>query len=217
MLTIKPDVRLMKEFKKRGIPVVLIENRTAGAHSVFVDNYKGAYMAVDYLLKKGRKKIAIVSGPEGSSAYDEEENPVVGERLKGYTDALLAHGIEFEKKRSQNVVFFNQEEGARIMDRIMADAPDTDAIFCAAGDMTAMGIILKAKKLGIKIPQDMSLVGYDDISVAAVMNPALTTIRQPLEEMGKKAFDLATGTLEGKIKGAQEIMLVPELIIRESA
>lgn len=217
MLTIKPDSRLVKEFKKYGIPLVLIENRAPGAHSVLMDNYRGAYVAVDYLIKKGRKKITIVSGPAGASAYDEEENPVVAERLKGYLDALKDHGIAFEKRMSQNVVFFNQEEGSKIMDKIRRDAPDTDAIFCAAGDMAALGIIHKAKIMGIGIPQDIALVGFDDISVSSIMNPALTTVRQPLEEMGIKAFDLAIGSIEGKIKSSREIKLSPELIIRESA
>jgi DNA-binding LacI/PurR family transcriptional regulator len=217
MLTIKPENKLIKEFRKRGIPMVLIENKAAGAHSVLIDNYRGAYSAVDYLIKKGRKKITIVSGPAGASAYDEEENPAVHERMKGYIDALKDNGLPFETNRSQNVIFFNQEEGVRIIEKIKKDAPDTDAIFCAAGDITAMGIIYRAKNLGIRIPQDISLVGYDDISVAAIMNPAMTTVRQPLDEMGKRAFDLAIGSLEGKIKGAQEILLAPELIIRESA
>jgi len=217
MLTIKPGNKLVKEFKKRGVPLVLIENRAAGAHSVLMDNYRGAYSATDYLIKKGRKKITIVSGPAGASAYDEEENPVVDERLKGYKAALKDNGLEFEEIRSQNLVFFNQEEGARIMDKIRTDAPDTDAIFCAAGDMAALGIIHRAKGMGLRIPQDIALVGYDDIPVAGIMNPALTTIRQPLDEMGKRAFDLVIGSLEGKIKGSQEILLAPELIIRESA
>lgn len=217
MLTIKPDIKLIKDFKKRGIPVVLIENKAPGAHSVLVDNYSGAYKAVDYLAKKGRKKIVMVNGPAGPSAYDEEANPVVQERQKGYTDALKDNGLEFDPKISFNVIYFNQEEGGKIMEKIQQAVPGCDAIFCAAGDMVALGILHAAKKSGIRIPQDISLVGYDDISVAGIMNPALTTVRQPLDEMGKKAFDLAIGTLEGKIKGAQEILLSPELIIRESA
>jgi DNA-binding LacI/PurR family transcriptional regulator len=217
MLSLKPDNKLVREFKKRGIPLVLIENRAAGAHSVLMDNYRGAYMATDYLIKKGRRKITIVSGPAGASVYDEEENPVVAERLKGYKAALEDNRLMFEEQRSQNLIYFNQEEGARIMEKIMKDAPDTDAVFCAAGDMSALGIIYKAKTLGIRIPRDMALVGYDDISVAGIMNPALTTVRQPLDEIGKRAFDLVIGSLEGKIKGAQEILLAPELIVRESA
>lgn len=201
MLTIKPDIKLIKEFKKRGIPLVLIENRAPKAHSVLMDNYRGAYSATEYLIKKGRRKITLVNGPAGASAYDEEENPVVKERQKGYADALKDNGLELEAKRNQNVIYFNQEEGSRIMEKIKEDAPDTDAIFCATGDMAALGIIHKAKTLGIRIPQDISLVGYDDIFVAAIMNPALTTVRQPLDEMGKKAFDLASRDPGRKNKG----------------
>jgi LacI family transcriptional regulator len=217
MLTIKPGVKIVRDFKKRGIPLILIENTAPGAHSVRIDNYRGAYQAVDYLAKKGKRKIALVNGPAGASAYDEEENPVVNERLKGYQDALKDNGIGFDPARSLNVVYFNQEEGETAMQKVHDALLDTDAIFCAAGDMVALGIIHKCKKLGVRIPQDISLVGYDDIPVAGIMNPALTTVRQPLGEMGKKAFDLAIGALEGKFKSPQDIVLTPELVVRESA
>ncbi len=217
LLTIKPGARMMKEFRDRNIPVVLIENKAAGAHTVSIDNYKGSYDAVEYLIKSGKKKIALVNGPAGPSAYDEEENPAVKDRERGYMDALTAHGMELDRKKLFSVVYFNQEEGSRIMRIIKETALDIDAIFCAAGDMVSLGIIMQAKKSGIKIPQDIALIGYDDISVASIMTPALTTVRQPLDEIGKVAFDLALQTLENKNMKLQQIILQPQLIIRESA
>ena len=96
LLTIKPDTKMMKEFRERDIPVILIENKSPGAHTVRIDNYKGAYEATQYLIKSGRKKIAIISGPLGASAYDEEENPVVKDRMQGYMDALRDNNITQE-------------------------------------------------------------------------------------------------------------------------
>ena len=103
------------------------------------------------------------------------------------------------------------------MAKIKEDNRGVNAVFCAAGDMAALGIIHQAKIYGIRIPQDISIVGYDDIEIADVVNPALTTVRQPLDEMGRTAFDLAIGSLEGRIKSAKQVILTPELIIRESA
>jgi len=217
MLTVKPDNKMLKEFKRFKVPLVLIENSAPGVHSVHVDNYKGAYLATEYLIKKGRDKIALVTGPSGPTAHDEEENPVLRERMRGYIDALKQNNRDFDPKMVHNVLFFNQEDGVKVMVKIKEDNPDINAIFCAAGDLVAVGIIRQARSYGIRIPQDIALVGYDDIAIAAAMNPALTTVRQPLDDMGKAAFDLAIGSLEGKIKKSQHIMLTPELIIRESA
>jgi DNA-binding LacI/PurR family transcriptional regulator len=217
LLTIKPDTHMMKEFKARNIPVILIENKTPGAHTVRIDNYRGAFDATEYLIKKGRKKIALISGPLGPSAHDEEDNPVARDRLQGYTDALIANNIAFDPKKVFSVVYFNEEEGMRLTRVIHETSADIDAIFCAAGDMVSLGILMQAKKAGIKIPGDMALIGFDDIPVAAIMNPALTTVHQPLDEMGKAAFDLATQSLENKNMKIQHIMLQPTLIVRESA
>jgi LacI family transcriptional regulator len=217
MLTIKPEPRLMKEYKDRKIPVVLIENRAPGAHTVRIDNYRGAYDATEYLIKKGRKKIALISGPPGASVYDEEENPVVIDRLNGYKDALKEYNIPFDQNRVLSVVYFNQEEGVRMMEILRQSSLETDAIFSAAGDMVALGVMLQAKKYGIKIPEDIALIGYDDVPVAGVLTPSLTTVRQPMDEMGREAFDLAVKSLEGVITKPQEIILKPVLIVRESA
>jgi LacI family transcriptional regulator len=217
LLTIKPDSKMMHEFIERGIPVILIENMAAGAHTVRIDNYKGAYDAVSYLIKKGRKKIAFISGPMGPSAYDEEDNPVVKDRFKGYLDALKDNDIVYEPKNVHSVIYFNQEEGMRMMSVINDSALYIDSIFCAAGDMVALGIITRAKKLGVKIPEDIALIGFDDIAVAGIMTPPLTTVRQPLDEMGKVAFDLAIKSLEDKNMELQNIILSTQLIVRDSA
>lgn len=217
LLTIKPDQGMMREFRDRGIPVILIENKAQGAHTVRIDNYKGAYEAVDYLIKKGKRKIALINGPEGPSAYDEEANPVVKDRESGYLDALRDNGIVFDPKKVFSVVYFNEEEGMRLTRVIKEAAMDIDAIFCAAGDMVSLGIIMQSRKSGIKIPEDIALIGFDDINVASVMTPALTTVRQPLDEMGKASFDLAIQSLENRNFKPQNIILQPKLIIRESA
>jgi LacI family transcriptional regulator len=218
MLTIKPDDSQINEFKKAGIPLVLIESSyVLGANTIRLDNYKGGYVAVDYLLKKGKRKIAVICGPFGPSAEGEPESSSVTERYKGYKAALKDNGVEFDKSLTYNIKYYIQEEGVKLLDTMLGEHKDIDAIFCAAGDMVALGIIYRAKQLGKRIPQDISIVGYDDITIAGFLNPPLTTIRQPLDTMGRKAFDLAMDMLKGKTKGAHEILIMPELVIRESA
>ena len=99
-----------------------------------------------------------MNGPAGPSVYDEEENPVVHDRMRGYSDALKRqrHGYGPENACTTWYIF-NQEEGAGIMSRIKDENPGVNAIFCAAGDMAALGIIHQAKSYGIRIPQDISL------------------------------------------------------------
>jgi DNA-binding LacI/PurR family transcriptional regulator len=217
MLTIKPEPKLMLEFRARQMPVILIENKATGAHTVSIDNYSGAYAATEHLIKSGRKKILYITGPMGPSAYDEEENPVVKDRLRGYMDALKEYNIEYDPKKVIPVIYFNQEEGMRVMEMIKNAALDIDAIFSGAGDMVALGVIKQAAKYGIKIPSDIALVGYDDVEVAGIMSPSLTTVRQPMEEMGRAAFDIAVRSLEKEPYKLQHVVLKPELIIRESA
>jgi LacI family transcriptional regulator len=218
ILTIKPDDSQIKEFKKAGIPIVMIENKAvAGTNSVRIDNFKGAYNAVEYLLKKGKKNISIITGPTGLSEGGEDESPSLGERLSGYTEALRYNGVEFDRSRVYSAKHYTQEEGVKMFDAILREKPDTDAIFCAAGDMASLGIIHRAKQIGVRIPQDIALIGYDDIQISAFITPALTTVRQPLDTMGRKAFDLAMDMLKRKTKGAHEILIMPELVIRESA
>ena len=218
MLTVKPDSGQIKELKKNGIPLVLIENDpVAGASSIRTDNARGGYLAADYLLKKGKRKIAIIMGPQGKAGTNEIENPAMRERLKGCANAFSDNGAEPDAERIYRIRTHTPEEGARIMDIIMAEKPDTDAIFCAAGDNAAIGTLSRARQLGLKIPGDISLVGYDDIQLARFMNPALTTVNQQLDELGKRAIDLAIDTLNGKITGSHEVLIMPELVIRESA
>jgi len=216
-VTIKPSAELVKEFSKRGIPLVIIENKAPGASSVTLDNYKGAFLATEQLIKSGRKKLVLVNGPVGSSVYDEEENPVVSERLKGFKDALEEYNLKYEDRMSYHVAFYNREEGEKAMQRINNSGAKVNGIFCAAGDTAALGIIYQCRKYGIKIPQDIALAGYDDISTAAIMTPPLTTVRQPMEQMGSAAFDIVMAALENGVKKQADIVLQPELIVRESA
>jgi len=218
MLSLKPDEKMLEEYKKKNVPVILIENSMHGAHSIKVDNYTGSYEAVNYLIKKGRKNIALITGEKIPSIQDEEiGSEVPGERIKGYIDALKINNIEYDDKKILQIHYHNLNEGKDGLNYLLEKDKNIDAIFCAGGDIVAIGVIQEAKKKGIKIPDDIAVLGYDNIWEAEIVSPKLTTVQQPIEKMGEVAFDVAVDAIEGKIHGEKNIIFMPELIIRESA
>ncbi len=205
-----PDIKILEEYRNKNVPIVLIDAKAKYVHIVRADNYYGGYIATEYLIKKGKKNIAIISAQLSASLAPEQ-------RLKGYSDALKANGLDFKKENLIFVEHFLFEEGRQAIREILEKKLNVDAIFSAAGDWVAMGVITEARKLGIKIPQDISIVGYDDIIVSETIIPPLTTVRQPTFDMGKKAFEIAVNAMEGKIIKETEEIFKPELVIRESA
>jgi LacI family transcriptional regulator len=208
IISIKPDEELVKEFEEEGIPVVFIEEIVKGAPTVKFNNIKGAFMATEYLLHHKRKKIALVKGSKGLNSE---------ERFRGYKDALEHYGIPYDEKMVIDVVDYSFEEGAGLLKSLLKKSPNLDAVFCAAGDITAIGIMDAAKKSGMKIPEDLAIIGYDDIYLSNLTSPGLTTVRQPIAQMGMQAFDLLTAMIEGKKEGENKIIsFEPELVIRNS-
>jgi len=216
-VTFKIKREIINEYRKRKVPIVSVERKIPGTLSVCCDNVSGAYEATDYLIKKGKRNIAIISGLLHPREFDEDTSPAMSERIQGYKKALNDNGIDFRKERLFEVNFYNQDEGKRIMHLVHNSEIKFDAIFCAAGDIVAVGMIEKAKELGIKIPGDLSIIGYDDIDMAKVIEPALTTVRQPLFEMGRKAYELVEEQLNNGDTKVKNFVFKPELIKRDSA
>lgn len=217
MLTVKMETKLMREFKKRRVPVVMVESAFKGAHSVRVDNYRGAFDAASYLVKTGRKKILLVNGSIKPLSFDHDVSPAAIERLEGFKAAMKAQGIEYKESNVAFVDYYTPEEGNRIMGDLVKSGKKYDAVFCSAGDMVASAMIKRAKIEGVKIPSDIAFIGYDDIDFGRVEEPLLTTVRQPAAKMGEAAFETAVLAMEGKIKKPVEIVLVPELVVRKTA
>jgi DNA-binding LacI/PurR family transcriptional regulator len=215
ILSIQPSAEVVMKYRKKGVPLILLESSVIGAHSVRTDNVRASFEAVDYLAKKGRKRIGIIAGRQIIAA-NEELMPTSLERLKGYMDALRANGITFEPGFVEESSDYSFEDGVRALDNFIARKADLDAVFCPAGDLTAMGVMSRAKELGIKIPGDLAIIGYDDTLAAKLLSPALTTVRQPIAQMGRLAFDLALEAIQGDIED-KVINLQAEMVVRESA
>jgi len=211
IISMRPDPEILKEFRAASIPVVLIERRMEGVSSVCVDNEKGAYAATEHLIKSGRKKIGILYGP-----LDNNDCTNAKERYAGFTKALKVHGMACDKQSSCST-WYGFEDGVKACREIFEKGGRPDAVFCASGDIVALGFMKEAARLGIKIPSDIAVIGYDDMLASSMVSPALTTVRQPITKMGSEAFSLVIRSIKNELKEPAIITFEPELIIRESA
>ncbi|MCE5300011.1 MAG: LacI family transcriptional regulator [Spirochaetia bacterium] len=215
-LAMNPPPGILQKYRKAGIPAILIENYMENAHTVNIDNKKAGFMAAEYLLKGGRKNIGIICGGlKAGSKFGYSYSAV--ERKAGFDAALEQYGVKPGDEYLEQCGNYTIAEGIEIFDSIMENEKVPDAIFCASGDMTAVGVMESAKKHGLKIPDDLAVVGFDDSQCSAFVNPPLTTIRQPIEEIGTEVFDMAVEAIGSKIKGFRHVVVEPELIVRKSA
>ncbi len=171
-----------------------------------VDNVRGAYQAVAHLIRNGRRRIATVSGPL---------NTAVGvDRLEGYQKALHDRGLELDDALIENGDF-TKESGYYATQRLLARVPNLDAIF-AASDMMAVGVLQALREHGRRVPDDVAVVGYDDIPPAQMSEPPLTTVRQPIQRFGFLAMEILLDIIANGAKPPRQVVLETELIIRQS-
>jgi LacI family transcriptional regulator len=169
-----------------------------------VDNYTGARNAVDHLYKMGRRRIATIAGPG---------NVIVGlDRLRGYKDAILEHGLEYDPELVVEGDF-SDAGGYTATQKLINKNPD--GIF-AASDVMAVAAIRALAEAGLKVPEDVAIIGYDDITLASRSVPALTTIRQPIDLMGSSVVNMLIDLIEHPSTATRSLVLPTELIIRSS-
>lgn len=190
---------------EEGLPIVVINRILEHPKISYVstDMEKGGYLATKHLIELGHTKIAFINGPSHSEAAER--------RLSGYKKALAESKIRYNSK----LVSFNvpvAESGYKEATRLLNTEDPPTAIF-TYNDLMAFGVIRAVKDLGVRIPDDLSIVGYDDIFFSSFTDPPLTTIRQPKEKLGKKAVELLLKLMKGERQG---ILVEPELIIRNT-
>ncbi|MBI3991005.1 MAG: LacI family DNA-binding transcriptional regulator [Candidatus Omnitrophica bacterium] len=199
---------ILKAYQKE-TSIVLISRKTGNDNipSVIVDNVEGGYKATKHLLKLGHRKILFLSGPP--------EKPDCQARLEGYKKALKEAGLPFRKEMLK-IANHTPDKGYNVMKDILNQRKDITAAF-AYNDYIAFGAIRAIKEMGMNIPKDFSIVGFDDILMASYVDPPLTTIRQPLKDMGKKAAELLLQRILSSKKSVfNDVVLNPDLIIRNS-
>lgn len=198
--------------KENDVPIVIFDRDCLGyqADKVFVDDYDGALQAVEYLIRAGCKRIAHITGPTNLS--------VSKHRLDGYTDALKRNGVEFRQELVVSSSGFSPDHGIEPTRALLDLKEPPDAIF-AVNDGVAIGAMAVIKELGKKIPEDISIVGFDDEPYSSYFTPSLTSVWQPVYDMGMLSAKILLSRFSPKdtqVKYRQEI-LKPELIIRESS
>ncbi|RAU30165.1 DNA-binding transcriptional regulator CytR [Pantoea sp. RIT413] len=193
----------------RSLPPMVMGNEFApemALPTVHIDNLTAAFEAVNHLLQLGHRRIACITGPEAV--------PLSQYRLQGYIQALRRSSILVEPMfivRGD----FSFEAGARALKQLMSLPQPPEALFCHS-DLMALGAMNQARKLGMRIPQDLSIVGFDDIELARYYEPPLTTVAQPRFDIGREAMLLLLDELQGKRVNNGSRLLDAELRVRGS-
>lgn len=193
--------------EKLSVPIVLINNQQEGryVHSVGTDNLQGGQLAGHYLLELGHISLAYITGPEWAAQSRL--------RLEGARQALQAQGLDFD---STHIVQGDGrcEGGQEAMARLLRSATPPTAVFCY-NDLTAIGAMQAVRQAGLRVPDDISIIGYDDITYTSYVVPPLTTIKQRKYEMGSQATEMALALLDG-VEAVENVLVPGELVVRES-
>ena len=199
--------QVIERASNRDYPIVLLDRDVKGesTYHIEVDNFHGGYKATEYLVEQGHTKIGFVSGPFDS--YDNQR------RFKGFCEALKSHNIEFQSKWKVSGSF--TRKGGELAANILVAQEDMPSAIVFANDEMAIGGIEAFKKKGISVPEDISIVGFDDILESQYITPGLTTIKQPKYEMGALATHLVFQVLN-KERIESSYILPTELVIRGS-
>lgn len=188
------------------IPVVVAGRpfHTSDVSYLDVDNVKAAFDAVTHLIRLGYRRIGTITGTLSSTASLD--------RKEGYLRALLDHGLTVDK----NLIVegdFTEESGYTAMQQLVTAQPD--AVF-AASDVMAFGAMRAVHEMGLRIPEDIAFVGFDDLPPATLADPPLTTIHQPIVEFGEKAVEILIDLIENGVKPPRRVIMDTELVVRES-
>jgi LacI family transcriptional regulator len=198
----------MRMIGQQNIPYIVIdpEVNTNADITITSTNWQGAYDATEYLIKLGHQRIGFITG----SMFLE----CAVDRLAGYQAALTDHGLPFEPELVSNGDFI-QSTGFEAANQLL-DLPVPPTAIFASNDASALGAVDAIRSLGLHIPDDISVLGFDDSPQAATMCPALTSIRQPLIEMGRKAAQLLLQYIQQPETPPESVCLPTQLVIRES-
>lgn len=195
--------------EQRHLPPMVMANEFAPElelPTVHIDNLTAAFEAVNHLQKLGHKRIACVAGPSNM--------PLCQYRLQGYIQALRRHGMPVEPQYIVNGDF-TFDAGKQALKKLMTLPKPPDALFCHS-DIMALGAMSQAKSMGLTIPRDLSLIGFDDIELSRYSDPQLTTIAQPRFNIGREAMLLLLQQLQGRRVNVGSRLLDFELKIRGS-
>ena len=195
--------------EQRNLPPMVMANEFAPElelPTVHIDTLTAAFDAVNYLYEQGHKRIGCIAGPE--------EMPLCHYRLQGYVQALRRCGIMVDPQYIARGDF-TFEAGSKAMQQLLDLPQPPTAVFCHS-DVMALGALSQAKRQGLKVPEDLSIIGFDNIDLTQFCDPPLTTIAQPRYEIGREAMLLLLDQMQGQHVGSGSRLMDCELIIRGS-
>ncbi|MCX2680251.1 LacI family DNA-binding transcriptional regulator [Galbibacter sp. EGI 63066] len=210
METIKLDH--FKQFMKQGIPVVFVDRAPHGLNSykVVIDNYTAGYNATKHLIEQGCTRIAHFAGAQHRNIYEG--------RKKGYLDALKEHEIEIDDELIIHFKTLSFEEGEKATKKLLKLPSPPDGIF-SANDTAAVSAVMTAKKQGVKIPEELAVIGFNDDPIASIVEPSLSTVSHPAEKMGRiSAKRILNHSDKTHDEGISEVtVLHTDIIVRDSS
>jgi len=205
MLNLPGFDALSDRLQARGIPVVF-GGRPQGAPVSFVDidNRGGGRTATEHLVEQGRRLIAHIAGPRQVVA--------ASERQQGFHDAMWSAGLRSDLVEQGEL---DRDGGELAMSRLLAREDQIEAVFCAS-DAMAAGAMWAAQVVGRRIPDDIAIMGFDDLPLAAVTRPSLSSVRQPVERMGQEMTRMLLDMSAPGVHPPRQVYVGPELVVRES-
>lgn len=191
------------------IPVVVGGRPPSGISVSYVDmdNINGARAAVEHLVAIGRRHIATVAGPSDMA--------VAADRLQGYREALAAARLDHDPDLEVGADF-DQDLARQRIGQLMSRHPEIDAVF-AASDLMALGVLQALRAAGRAVPEEVAVVGFDDSTLAVAAEPPLSSVRQPIEEMGREMTRILLDSLAPKGRITRRLILATELVVRDSS
>jgi len=209
VITSAYSASLLRPFGERGLPVVVVDRMNpppSGVVSVGATNWAGGRAAAEHLIALGHTRIGYLGGIQHSDCNEA--------RFHGFVAALSAHGIPMRPELIMHGTFrkrFGEAAGSRLLG---LPEPPT-AVFCG-NDRIALGIMTEARRRGVRVPQQLSIVGFDGTYEARHSVPALTSVTQPLHEMGAAAVRALLRRIQGEQPGSHRVELATELVVRDS-
>lgn len=200
----------IRELEKQNIPCVFI-NKFLGknkVNNVSIDNNEAVFKAVSHLAATGHKRIGMIKG--GMLSVDGVE------RFNAFKESLGKLELEFDESITGCGNFFFNEAYEEMKRILCAPSGRPTAMFCA-NDLMAMGAVKAAGDMGLKVPQDIAVAGFDDLEAARFFKPSITTLKPPLEDIGGKAIEMLLRVIENPSRPVEEIRLGSRLIVRESS
>ncbi len=209
LFSLHGDDPLPEHLQSQGIPVVVGGEPPPGARVSYVDNdnHGGAFAAVKHLIELGRTRIATITGPL--------DMPAGVTRRLAYRDALRAAGRTPDGDLEESGGF-TREGGQRAMEVLLQRSPDIDAVF-AASDLMAAGALSALYAAGRRVPEDVAVVGFDDSIIALSTQPALSSVRQSMEVMGRELVRVLLQAVDARDRVVRRVVLGTELIVRQSS